>query len=142
MRTDRHEPTGRGGRDAPSIWHHLTAQAALEALASTRQGLTDEEAKSRLERHGPNLLPTQKRRGPLLRFLLQFHNVLIYVLLASAVVTAWLGEWVDAGVILGVVLINAVIGFLQEGKAERALDAIRNMLSLNAQVLRAGRRRE
>ena len=78
----------------------------------------------------------------LARFALQFHNVLIYVLIGSAGITAGLGHWVDTGVILGVVLINAVIGFVQEGKAEKALDAIRSMLSLHAMVLREGRRRE
>ena len=77
-----------------------------------------------------------------MRFLLQFHNVLIYVLLAAGMVTVALGHAVDAGVIFGVVVINAAIGFIQEGKAERALDAIRDMLSLHAQVLRDGRRQE
>ncbi|ENO86760.1 putative cation-transporting P-type ATPase [Thauera linaloolentis 47Lol = DSM 12138] len=93
-------------------------------------------------RHGPNTLPEPPRNGPLKRFLLQFHNVLIYVLLAAGVVTLLLGHHVDSGVIFGVVLINALIGFLQEGKAERALDAIRDMLSPHAQVLRDGRRQE
>jgi magnesium-transporting ATPase (P-type) len=83
-----------------------------------------------------------RRSAAFLRFLLQFHNVLIYVLLAAAVVTALLGHWIDSGVILGVVVINAIIGFLQEGKAERALEAIRDMLSPHAQVLRDGRRQE
>ena len=142
MRTERHEAAGPGGHGAPMIWHQSAGDAALEALASSRQGLTDAEAKARLELHGPNLLPAPKRRGPLVRFLLQFHDVLIYVLLAAAAVTAFLGEWVDTGVILGVVVINALIGFIQEGKAEHALEAIRNMLSHQAQVLRGGRRRE
>ncbi|MBM4182562.1 MAG: HAD-IC family P-type ATPase, partial [Betaproteobacteria bacterium] len=122
--------------------HALPAQAVLSALDSPRRGLTGQEAASRLARHGRNLLPPPKRRGPLLRFLLQFHNVLIYVLLAAAVVTAVLGHWVDSGVILGVVVINALIGFIQEGKAEAALEAIRAMLSPHAQVLRDGRRQE
>ena len=72
----------------------------------------------------------------MLRFLLQFHNVLIYVLLASAAITAALGHAVDTGVILGVTIINAIVGFVQEGKAESALAAIRKMLSLRAMVLR------
>ena len=75
-----------------------------------------------------------------MRLLLQFHNILIYVLLASAAVTATMQHWVDTAVITGVVVINAFIGFLQEGKAEKALDAIRKMLSLQANALRDGRR--
>jgi magnesium-transporting ATPase (P-type) len=74
-----------------------------------------------------------------MRLLYQFHNVLIYVLLIAAVVTAALAHWVDTGVILGVVVINALIGFVQEGKAERALDAIRSMLSHQASVRRDGK---
>ncbi len=77
-----------------------------------------------------------------MRFLMQFHNVLIYVLIAAAVITAAMGHWVDSLVILGVVVINAAIGFIQEGKAEAALEAIRGMLSPHAQVLRDGRRQE
>ncbi len=125
-----------------TAWYHLTSQAALDALGASREGLSSDEAAGRLARFGPNRLPPPKRRGPLLRFLLQFHNVLIYVLLAAAAVTAALEHWVDTGVIVGVVLINAVIGFVQEGKAERALEAIRGMLSLHAQVVRDARRRE
>nr|MBS0022276.1 cation-transporting P-type ATPase [Gammaproteobacteria bacterium] len=126
----------------PTAWHVLSRDQALNELQSTRQGLTAQQAAQRLARHGPNLLPPPKRRGPLARFLLQFHNVLIYVLLAAAIITALLGHWVDSGVILGVVVINAVIGFIQEGKAERALEAIRGMLSPHAEVLRDGRRQE
>ena len=81
------------------------------------------------------------RRGALVRVLAQFHNVLIYVLIASAAITAALGEWVDAGVIVGVIVINAIVGFIQEGRAEEALDAIRKMLSLSALVLRGAERR-
>jgi magnesium-transporting ATPase (P-type) len=81
-------------------------------------------------------------RSPWLRFFDQFHNVLIYILLAAGVITALLAHWVDSGVIFGVVIINAIIGFLQEGKAERAMDAIRGMLSPSAMVLRDGHYRE
>ncbi len=112
----------------------------MSTLGAARDGLAEAEAALRREQYGPNVLRPPGRRGPLLRFLLQFHNVLIYVLLGSSVVTALLGHWVDTGVIIGVVVINAVIGFIQEGKAERALDAIRNMLSLHAMVVRQGKR--
>jgi magnesium-transporting ATPase (P-type) len=121
-------------------WHARPATDALEALDSRPEGLTPEEARQRLERFGPNRLPPPKGRGPFKRFLLQFHNVLIYVLLAAAVVTLGLGHFADTSVIVGVVLVNAIIGFIQEGKAERSLEAIRNMLSHQATVLREGRR--
>lgn len=90
--------------------------------------------------HGPNRLAEVRARGPLLRFLRQFHNVLIYVLIGAAVVTGALQHWVDTGVILAVVLANAVIGFIQEGKAEAAIAAIRGMLAPRAGVLRDGHR--
>ena len=111
----------------------------LEQLGGNPNGLTDVEAQHRLKQYGPNRLSERRGRGPLLRFVLQFHNLLIYVMLAAALVTATLGHWVDTGVIVGVVVINALIGFLQEGKAEQALAAIRRMLSLKATVLRDGR---
>jgi magnesium-transporting ATPase (P-type) len=134
------EPDAPTPDPAAVPWHASAPADALRRLESARQGLTEDEARARLERHGPNRLKPPKRRGPLARFLLQFHNVLIYVLIAAAVLTGLLGEWVDTGVIVGVVLINAFIGFLQEGKAEKALDAIRKMLSLHATVRRDSRR--
>ena len=121
-------------------WHQLAADDALAAQKTTPDGLTTEEAARRLAEHGPNRLTPSAKRGPLLRFLLQFHNVLIYVLLAAAVVTALLAHWVDTAVIVGVVVINAFIGFIQEGKAEQAMEAIRRMLSPEATVLREGKR--
>ena len=130
-------------RDAtPRDWHALPPPEALAATRSAPAGLGADEAARRLAEHGPNRLTPPPKRGPLLRFLLQFHNVLIYVLLGAAGVTAALGHWVDTGVILGVVVINALIGFIQEGKAEKSLDAIREMLSPRAVALRDGQRRE
>ena len=123
-------------------WFQLTVEEALRDSKTKTSGLTASEASSRLAEHGLNRLTPPKKRGPLLRFLLQFHNVLIYVLLAAAGVTALLGHWVDTWVIVGVVVVNAVIGFIQEGKAEKSLDAIRRMLSLHATVVRDGQRQE
>ena len=91
-------------------------------------------------RRGYNRLPAPKRQGPLLRLLRQFHNVLLYMMLFASLVTALLGFWVDSAVILLAVVVNALIGFVQEGKAANALDAIRDMLSLHALVLRDGQR--
>ena len=120
-------------------WHATDVEDVFRYLDSSPQGLSSQEAAERLARHGPNRLPEARTRGPLIRFLSQFHNVLIYVLLAAAGVTSLLGQWVDAGVILGVVVINAFIGFMQEGKAEDALKAIRRMLTPHAMVLRDSR---
>jgi len=123
----------------PENWHTESTQTVFEFLATTPDGLGNEEVINSRAKHGPNRLPEPKVRGPLVRFFYQFHNVLIYVLIAASAVTAMLGHWVDASVILGVVIINAVIGFVQEGKAENALRAIRQMLSPNAMVLRNGK---
>jgi magnesium-transporting ATPase (P-type) len=119
-----------------------SSTSVLETLDSSKMGLSADEARDRLNRHGPNALPPQKRRGPWLRFLLQFHTPLIYVLLAAAAVTFWLEHRIDAGVILSVVIINAFIGFVQEGKAEKALEAVHAMLATHAMVLRDGERHE
>ncbi|MBF0255070.1 MAG: cation-transporting P-type ATPase [Gammaproteobacteria bacterium] len=122
-------------------WHSLSPEQVLAQLDTSEQGLPLEQAQQRLREYGPNLLPQARRLNNWQRFGLQFHNILIYVLLAAAVVTSLLGHLVDAGVIFGVVLINALIGFVQEGKAEKALDAVRQMLSPQAAVLRDGHRR-
>jgi len=123
-------------------WYTLPGPEVLASLHTTDQGLTGQEAEQRLRQYGPNRLTPPKKRGPLHRFLLQFHNLLIYVLLLAGLVTALLRHWIDAGVIFGVVVINAFIGFIQEGKAEKALEAIRDILSPQAVVRRDGRRRE
>ena len=122
--------------------HSLPAREVLNALAVDHAGLSPDEATRRLAQYGANRLPAAHKDGLPVRFARQFHNVLIYALLVSALIIALLGHWVDFSVIVGVVLINAIVGVIQEGKAERALDAIRNMLSLNATVLRDGRRSE
>jgi magnesium-transporting ATPase (P-type) len=135
-------------RDQPSssnkapIWHSFSPQEVLVRLQTDHAGLSQEEAQQRLEKYGPNRLKPPQQKSAFMRFLLQFHNVLIYILLAASVMTAFLGHWLDSGVILVVVVINAIIGAIQEGKAEKALAAIRNMLSLSASVLRDGQRQQ
>jgi magnesium-transporting ATPase (P-type) len=135
----RATPSNRAETDPDATpWHTLSIEQTLQRLDANAEGLSQAQAAARLEKYGPNRLPETKSSGPLLRFLSQFHNVLIYVLLAAAGVTLALEHWVDAGVIFGVVLINALIGFIQEGKAENALAAIRQMLSPHAMALRDG----
>ena len=118
--------------------HSLPAETILAELATSPAGLARDEAKRRLKDVGPNRLPPPPRESLLKRFFKHFHDLLIYILLAAGFVTAVLGHWVDTGVILGVVCINAIIGFLQEGKAEEALQGIRKMLSVKAHVRRDG----
>lgn len=120
-------------------WHSIETADVFDAIQTNENGLSSDEYKKRLQQYGFNRLDPQKSNGPLKRFLLQFHNVLIYVLIISGFITLLLGHWIDSGVIFGVVFINAIIGFIQEGKAEKALDAIRNLLSHNASVRRDGK---
>jgi len=126
--------------ETQTLWHTLSIENTLEHLKASADGLSHAEAKKRLTKYGPNRLPEAARRSSFMRFLLQFHHILIYVLLGSAVITALLGHWIDTGVILAVVIANAIIGFIQEGKAEKAMDAIRHMLAPRANVLRDGER--
>jgi magnesium-transporting ATPase (P-type) len=124
-------------------WH---ARAAEEVVATCRTdtttGLSSAEARERLASHGPNRLPEARGRGVVARASAQFANPLILVLVVAGTVTALLQHYVDSAVIFGVVVINAVIGFVQEGKAESALEAVRAMLASRAMVVRDGRRHE
>ncbi|MCP5325314.1 MAG: HAD-IC family P-type ATPase [Oceanospirillaceae bacterium] len=118
--------------------HSHNTENVFASLHSSPAGLNQQEAAQRLLKHGANALPEKKPVPAWLRFLLQFHNVLIYVLLVSAVISFLLGHLVDAGVILAVVVINSLVGFIQEGRANSALRAILAMASSQAMVLREG----
>lgn len=121
--------------------HHAnTPEQTLALLATSLQGLTQNDVVQRQKEHGANVLPGAAKQSSVKRFFLQFHNLLIYVLLGSAAATALLGHGTDSGVILAVVLANAIIGVIQEGKAEKAMDAIRQMLAPKASVMRNGER--
>ncbi|MFD3263477.1 cation-transporting P-type ATPase [Phenylobacterium ferrooxidans] len=122
-------------------WHARSTGETLQDLKATSTGLSQAEAEARLKIYGANRLPEAKKRSVFLRFLMQFHHILIYVLIGAAVITALLNHLVDTLVILAVVVANALIGFIQEGKAEKAMDAIRQMLAPHANVLRDGERR-
>ncbi len=122
-------------------WQELSPAQVLTELGSDWSGLTEPEVVARTRQYGPNRLPDPPGRSHLRRFLGQFHHVLIYVLLAAAVMTALLAHWLDTSVILAVVVLNAVIGDLQEGRAEKAMAALRTLLALQASVVRAGHRR-
>jgi magnesium-transporting ATPase (P-type) len=141
--SSRSSTTGqRSDQGNSPFWHSMTGSEVLSLLGADDQGLSSDQAGHRLGEYGPNLLPDPEKTSSFKRFLAQFRNILIFILLAAAVFTAVLGEWVDVGVILSVVLINGLIGFIQEGKAERAMEAIRGMLSPTATVIRDGDEQE
>ena len=132
--------TTKAGDDI--IWHAVPAGEVAGRLSTdVNAGLDSAEADKRLRDHGPNRLPAGKKRGPFTRFLSQFNNILVYVLLGAGFVKLMLNLWVDAAIIFGVVILNALLGFLQEGKAEKALESIRNMLSAEARTMRGGETR-
>jgi len=141
-KADAPEASGAGKTqfDLNRGWHALQPTECLAALETRAEGLDAAEAARRLAIWGPNRLPQGRRRGPLLRFAEQFHNLFIYVLIAAGVVAAALDHTVDALVILAVVIANAVIGFVQEGRAEKALEAIRGLIDPRASVIRDGHR--
>ena len=125
--------------DKNALWHHQPESEVIERLAThPEQGLSEAEVSARRARFGENRISQQKPVPPWLRFLRQFHNPLIYILLVATAVTLLLAEYVDAGVIAAVVLINAIIGYVQESKAEAAINALREMLSAKATVIRGG----
>lgn len=119
-----------------SNWHALDESEVLKLVDSSHEGLSSVEVEARLKKYGPNKLQEEKRKSALVRFLMQFNNLLIYVLLTAAVVTALLDHMVDTIVILGVVIVNAIIGFIQEDKAQNAMNAIKKLLAFHSVVMR------
>jgi Ca2+-transporting ATPase len=119
-------------------WYNLSLEKTLEKLESKRHGLTAAEADSRLRHYGPNLLKRKKRTSPVLLFLQQFMSPLIYVLLVAVAISIVVGHYTDAYVIIGVLLLNAIIGFIQETNAEKAMEALMKMAAPQAKVRRDG----
>ncbi len=123
-----------------TAWHALAIDEAIARLESdAASGIATGEARRQLERFGPNALPERARRPAVLGFLRQFQSPLIYLLFVAAAIAFALGERGDAAVILGVVVLNAVIGAVQEGRAERSMEALRRLSALRVRVLRDGR---
>jgi len=120
-------------------WHRLDAKQTAELFSvDPDRGLDRFEHESRLKHFGENVISGKRSKTTLERFLLQFHQPLVYILLAAGGITAALQEWVDAGVILGVVLVNALVGFFQEAKAVKALNSLAESMKVEATVLRCG----
>ncbi len=140
--------TGARGRDgagraagvAAPAWHALAATAVLDALGSSPAGLASEEARARLRTHGPNVLARAGAEGPAVILWRQIDNPLIWVLLASSLLAVALGKVTDGLVVLAVVVLNSLIGFVQEYRAGRAIEALRDMVPDDATALRDGAR--
>src|SRR5688500_4977059 len=113
-------------------WHATTVEETLRRLDTTLLGLSRHQVLARLNHYGPNKIQTEKKRLLWRRLFDQFNNILIYILLSAALITSLLQHWLDTSVILGVVILNAIIGLIQEGKAEKALEALKQMLPLYA----------
>lgn len=121
-------------------WHHLPEEEVIELLGTDiHHGLDTFEVHHRLERFGRNLLTPRQKMSPLVRFLLQFHNPLIYILLVAGTVTLFLKGTVDALIIYGVVLVNAIVGFIQESKAEKAIETLAQTMSTETTVIRSAK---
>ncbi|BAY64313.1 ATPase, E1-E2 type [Calothrix brevissima NIES-22] len=121
----------------PNEWHHLPASKVAQHLDTNLQtGLTSDEVVKRRERFGANELQVKSGTNPVIRFLLQFNQPLLYILLVAGAIKALIGQWVNAWVIWGVTLINAIIGFIQESKAESAIAALASSVQTNATILR------
>jgi Ca2+-transporting ATPase len=124
-----------------SIWHSLPEADVLgNTDSSLQQGISSGEASKRKEQFGPNAISQKKKESPLVLFLMQFNQSLVYILIAAAIITAFLKEWADSSVIFGVVLVNAVIGFIQESKALKAIEALAKSMTSEATVIRDGRK--
>jgi len=123
-------------------WHNLSPDEALSKLSSSSSGLSASEARSRLKKHGPNELEPKKKVPAALLFLRQFRSPLVYILLVAAIVEFLVGQYLDASVILAVLLFMATIGFIQEGRAERAMEALMEMAAPSTRVRRAGNVKE
>ncbi|MCP3139231.1 cation-translocating P-type ATPase [Pyxidicoccus xibeiensis] len=121
-------------------WHARTPDEVLSLLGSRQEGLTEEEARARLERHGPNVIERQKGEGPLKLLWRQVNSPFIWVLIASAVLAIAMGKVTDGLVVAAVVVLNTLIGFVQEYRAGKAIEALSRMVPENATVLRGGRK--
>ncbi len=123
-------------------WYQQSSKEIYNKLSTTEKGLTSEEVKKRIEKYGRNKLAEEVKINRLKIFLHQFASPLIYILIIAGIITIFLREYIDAGVILAVVILNALIGYFQEYKAEQSVRALKKMLVPRAKVLRDGVEKE
>jgi Ca2+-transporting ATPase len=120
------------------FWTLSVEQVAKEFQTHLHEGLTDEQFQRHLRQYGPNQLPEKRGRAPLSIFLSQFQEFIVWVLAAAALVSGFLGEWIDAAAILAIIVLNAVLGFIQEYRAEKSLAALKKLSSPLSHVIRNG----
>lgn len=132
----------RTGNYPDVLWHTLAPQEALAKLNSGSDGLSEEEARGRLQSYGPNTIQRGREVNPWAILLHQVASPLIYILLAALAVTLVIGNWADSIVIAVIVVLNTIIGFLQEYRAENSMQALLNLVTPKATVLRGGREME
>ncbi|MDD5108637.1 MAG: calcium-transporting P-type ATPase, PMR1-type [Candidatus Omnitrophica bacterium] len=126
-------------RDRVNNWWHLDTQEAIKRLETdSNKGLSLQEARLRLNKYGPNQLKEKKGRSPLSIFFEQFQDFIVWVLIAAALVSGFLKEWVDALAIIAIVVLNAILGFIQEYRAEKSLAALKKLSSPTSKVIRSG----
>ncbi len=124
----------------PEPWHALSADEVLEHLKVHENGLTSTEAAERMAQYGPNQLPQASRPSFLQLLLEQFNDFIVILLIVAAVISALLGEWIDASAILAIVVLNAILGIVQERRADEALAALQKMAAPEAHIVRDGKR--
>ena len=123
-------------------WHSLTSTDVVSVFESHEsKGLSEQVATDRAAQFGLNELTRSKGQGPVIRFLLQFKQPLVIILLVATFITLFLAEYVDAGVIFAVVIVNAIIGFVQEAKAMKAIEALSRAMTSEATIIRSGEKK-
>lgn len=123
-------------------WHSKSEKEVLEKLETTKEGLSDETVSIRLKEYGPNQIKETNKISPIRIFAEQFASILIYILIAAAVLSGFLGHWIDFTVIVAIVVLNAGIGFTQQFKAEKAIQELKKMFVRKVRVMRSGRMKE
>lgn len=121
------------------LWHTLSTEEVFKKLKTSEKGLSEEEAEIRLKEYGLNRIKEVHKISPFKIFLEQLNSLLIYLLFAAALVSAFISHWLDSFLILAVVFINAFFGFIQQYRAERAINSLKQMLIPTARVMRQGR---
>jgi len=122
----------------PQAFYQLPVDEVLKALRTSLQGLSAEEAQKRLKEYGPNEVVREKKKSPLALFLSQFTNFLVLILIIAGLISAYLGDYVESIAIFAIVLMAGVLGFVQEYRAEKALEALKALSAPTARVIRDG----